>query len=71
MSPGKRTRKLLASGALALTAVLAGCADDDITFSNPKGCFYDGGVDCDPPDAAPDATPDARPDGGTDAGDGG
>lgn len=69
MSPGKRTRKLLASSALVLTATLAGCGDDGITFSNPKGCFYDGGEYCDPPDAAP---PDAlRPDGGTDAGDGG
>ena len=70
MSPGRRTRKLLVGGALALTAVLTGCGDDDITFSNPKGCFYDGGVYCPPP---PDAAPlDAvTPDGGTDAGDGG
>lgn len=70
MSPGKRGRKLLIGGALALTGVLSSCGDDGITFSNPKGCFYDGGEYCDPPaDAAP---PDAvTPDGGTDAGDGG
>ncbi|MCC6994960.1 MAG: hypothetical protein IT370_10165 [Deltaproteobacteria bacterium] len=74
----KRTRSLLVGSALVLTTMLGGClggADDEgprdattgdevIIASNPKGCFFDGGIYCPPP-------LDAGPDSGGDAGDGG